>query len=238
MHPGVHRIVLAAPVSSRADPLSEPDPPRVCAELFNHDLVFTGKVISSSFLAPDADIYDQGGDGGWISILKVRKMYRGPLRQKVKIYGDIHWQLDKDRSYLLFADQMENHGTFLLDGCSPIEELPKAHSTVLKIEEILRAKPGSGGHIGGGFTPTGDTTDLSGIRITATAKGNGKTYEAVTTKDGSWDMWVPAGTYDLQAKALHWYISPDDSDSLYPFKHVVIRDGQCADVEFSGMHLM
>jgi hypothetical protein len=44
-------------------------------------------------------------------------------------------------------------------------------------------------------------------------------------------MWVPAGTYDLQAKSPDWYISPDDSESLYPFKNIVIRDGQCADVE-------
>jgi hypothetical protein len=80
--------------------------------------------------------------------------------------------------------------------------------------------------------------DLSGIRITATAKGSGKPYEAVTAKDGSWDISVPAGIYDLQAKSLHWYVSPDDSDSLYPFKNVVIHDGQCADVEFSGMYLM
>jgi hypothetical protein len=120
-------------------------------------LVFTGNVISSRFLSPDADIYDSGGDGGWISVLKVRKMFRGSLLQKVKVYGDIHWQLDKDRSYLLFADRLENHGIFLLDGCSPIEELPKAHFSILKIEEILRAKPGSGGHIGGGFAPTGGT---------------------------------------------------------------------------------
>jgi hypothetical protein len=62
--------------------------------------------------------------------------------------------------------------------------------------------------------------------------------EAVTVKDGSWDMWVPAGTYDLQAKSPDWYISPDDSESLYPCKNIVIRYGQCADVEFSGMPLM
>jgi hypothetical protein len=215
-----------------------PDSPRLCAELFIHDLVLTGKVVSARSLSPDADIYDPGDDGGWISVLKVRKIYRGQLSQTVKIYSDVHWPLDKGKSYLLFADRMDKPGVFLLDGCAPIEEVIKTSPTLLKIEEILRAKPGSGGHIGGGFTPTGDMTDLSGIRITATAKASGKTYEAVTAKDGSWDMWVPAGTYDLQAKSPHWYVSPDDNDSLYPFKNIDIHDGGCADVEFSGMHLM
>jgi len=213
-----------------------PYPPRICAEFYANDLVFTGKVLSTRYF-PNG--IDGSGLDGWTYRLRVYKVYRGKLGRTVVVSTDNasdRYPLDNGKSYLLFALQGPEDKIPAIYGCSLSDQLPQGENRVRKIEEILHAKPGAGGHIGGTFVPTGDTKDLSGIRITA--HDNGKTYETATAKDGSWDMWVPAGTYNLQASSPHWYISPDDSRSLFPFKNVVIHDGGCADVEFSGMRLM
>lgn len=214
----------------------EPYPHRICAEFFAADIVFTGKVISPRYLSDGLS----GFDPGWKYSLKVAKIYRGSEAQTIEVYTENNsgrYQLSKGKSYLLFAKRVQSDGTTIFEifDCSHNLEVSQARPTILQIEKVLNVKPGSGGHIGGGFRPNSGLTDLSGIRITA--EDNGKTYEAVTAKDGSWDMWVPAGTYNLQAKSPDWYISPDDHGSFYPFKDIVIRDGQCGDVEFSGMHI-
>lgn len=223
-----------------------PSQPRVCADFFANDLVFTGKVLSARYLEPERDNLDPSHQGGWVYSVKVHQVYRGSMNRTVEVYTentDIRYPLDAGKSYLLFAARggLLDKTVLEIFGCDLNDRLSKARPSIRKIEEILHARPGAGGYIGGGFAPTGggfagDTTDLGGIRITA--RDDGKTYETVTAKDGSWDMWVPAGTYNLRANSPHWYISPDDWRSLYPFKHIVIHDGGCADVEFSGMRLM
>jgi hypothetical protein len=202
-------------------------------------LVFIGEVFSVRSVPPGVDGLDPDGDGGWIYRLKVHRVYRGRIGKNIEVStgnDSDRYPLEEGKSYLLFALQGPTDKVAAIYGCSLSEELSQARPVIRKIEEILRTKPGSGGHIGGSFRPTTGTTDLSGIRVTA--KGDGKTFQTVTAQDGSWDMWVPTGTYNLQAASPDWYISPDDGESLYPFTDIVIHDGGCADAELSGMHLL
>lgn len=233
-------LMLLQPLAAGAF-CREPYPPRVCAAFFANQIVFTGKVLSVKAVPPGVDGLEPepDGNGGWIYRLRVIRSYRGRIGKTLRVSTENEsdrYPVDAGKSYLLFAVQRPGDKMPGIYGCSLSAELSEAGPIISKIEEILHAKPGSGGHIGGGFEPTGDMRDLSGIRVTA--EGGGKAFQAVTAKDGSWEVWVPAGTYNLQAKSPDWYISPSDWESLYPFKNIVIRDGGCADVELSGMYMV
>ncbi len=200
-----------------------PYPPRVCAEFYVNDAVFTGEAVSSQYLA-DGLTPDKDPGDGWLYHLKVLKVYRGKLGPGVQVYTEnasARYELERRNSNLLFAFWDKAKKSVLdVYGCSLSKELSKSGGALRKIHQILTAKPGSGGQIDGQFDASG-YKNPGGIRIVARSRE--KTYETVTSKDGRFNMRVPAGVYDLTATSPDWYIGPDQTRSLYPHKNITSR---------------
>jgi hypothetical protein len=227
-------VLIAALFITRANMVlsycDRPDRPRVCDEFFSSDLVFTGKVIATRYMPQGLP----GSDLGWLYTLTVNKIYRGSAGPTVKVYSEANrggFPLDTGKSYLLFA--FADRKTLYIAGCGNSTVLGAAPTAIRQIETILSTRAGTGGSIGGRVVAQANDLNLSGIHLIA--NDGEKTYEAVTANDGSSNIEVPAGAYNLTAKApLGLFVYRDDPAALKP-NDIVIGNGQCADVYFSAM---
>jgi carboxypeptidase family protein len=60
--------------------------------------------------------------------------------------------------------------------------------------------PGVGGTIAGSVRASGQTTPLSGRKITAVNEATGSKYETSTAENGGYTLKVPSGTYRLDVE--------------------------------------
>ena len=200
--------------------------PRVCAEFFHSDAVFTGTVVSvQEWPKPEAS------PGGWFYRLKLTKSYRGPSPDLVEIFtgNDTgRFPLEKGKSYLIFA--YKNNGVLNIDNCGNSGELSKAGEAIQQIESLVsNMKSASDGDIGGRVVV--GQKDASAAGITVTAKGGGKTYTGVTDEEGWFHIHVPAGKYVVWPETTQWIVTPYDL-SYDNEDHVSIEPGSCAELQF------
>jgi len=208
---------------------AQPHPP-ICAEFFHRDAIFVGTVISSRHRS-------NGEDPGWFYALKVNRVFRGVLPPVAKVFTEQssgQFPLKMHQSYLLFADSTKPDG-LEIDNCGNSTELVGASKEIHQLEEVLsRAKAEEDGYVAGNVMrwDRGSNTPIE--RASITVRGKGRTYNAVTGKDGWFRVGLPVGKYVVTAKSSEWSIVPydlsfDDPDDL------VIHAGGCAAVEFGGV---
>ncbi len=197
----------------------QPDP-KVCAEFFKSAAVFVGTVVSQRTVPPGGDFYD-----GWSYRLRVHRMFRGPGRRIIDVFTEnssARFPLEVGREYLLFA--RKSNGRLEIDCCGNSGQLSEVKDKIREIEQLAKA---SSGAILGRVAYQGLGTGVDKIRVVA--RGAGKTYTAVTDRDGWFRMTVRPGRYSVLVK------SPDVSayDLSYddPSDFVVPRGG-CAQLQF------
>jgi len=215
-------LFLAFPVSA----VCRLPHPRVCAEFFHSDAVFTGTVISVREWPTG-----KAGPGGWFYRLKIAKSYRGPSQGVIEVFtgNDTgRFPLEKGQAYLVFAYKQK--GILNIDNCGNSGELSKAGETVQKVESLVAdMKSASGGDIGGRVVVSQKDASVRGI--TVTAKNGGKTYTGVTDDEGWFHIHVPPGKYVVWPETSQWIVTPyelsyDNED------HVSIEPGSCAELQF------
>ncbi len=201
--------------------------PRVCAEFFKSDAVFIGTVLAQRTVPAEGDFYD-----GWLYDLRVQRTFRGSARKTISVFTENssgRFPLESGRQYLLFATKYKNR--LEIDNCGNSGLLSQAEDTIRQIERIEKAP--SGGEIDGRVVTQSAQgyldTPIGGIRIVA--RGEKKTYETVTSQDGSFCIHVPAGKYTVHAESSHWTISPYDLSYDDP-NQIIVHHGGCAQVQF------
>jgi hypothetical protein len=200
--------------------------PRICAEYFHSDVVFTGTVTSVRN-APKGVTDPEG----WFYRLKVTKSYRGPAQGFIEVFTGNDsggFPLEKGHSYLLFGYKAER--VLTIDNCGDSAELSEAGKTIAEIERAMAAtKSASGGDIGGRVLVYGDTAGVNGIKVVAT--GHGRKYAGVTDENGSFHIHVPPGRYVVWPETSKWIVTPYDL-SYDNEDHVVVQRGGCAELQF------
>jgi hypothetical protein len=213
-------------ISPPAKPVCRQPHPRVCAEFFHSDAVFTGTVISVRNW-PERE----ASPGGWFYRLKVTKSYKGPSQRALEIFtgnDSGRFPLEKGHAYLLFA--YKDEGSLTIDNCGNSAELSEASETIQQIERLLaNMKSASGGDIGGRVVV--GQRDASAGGITVTASGGGKKYMGVTDEDGWFHIHVPPGKYIVWPETTRWIVTPYDL-SYDNEDHVLVRRGSCAELQF------
>ncbi len=142
-------------------------------------------------------------------------------------------------TYLVFIEKPAN-GKFQgwCDDARKIEE-KDIEKKISEIHEILKnIKTGANGSIrgfvedGGAQGGGGGSWDGGGVAgIHFVIKGGGKTYEAVSDKNGWFVVSVPAGIYSVECKEPKMYVYPTDY-SLDKPNHVEVKSGGGGELEF------
>ncbi|HUN58911.1 MAG TPA: hypothetical protein VMU41_12420 [Candidatus Binataceae bacterium] len=229
-------VLVCATIGAASAFCLQPDPPRVCSELFTADSVFVGTVVSSKYIPNETpDGYD-----GWTYRLKVAKVYRGPRKKIISVFTEnasAKMPLTVGDKYLLFAAYHASYGLEIY-GCGNSGEFPHARATAIEVERVLRnAKFASTGNIGGLVQTYGAGGDpLPAVKMIA--QSDVHQYSGITGKDGWFHIQVPPGRYRVTAepsKAIDedWLVSPGDLSFERP-NDLEIKAGQCADLEFTA----
>jgi hypothetical protein len=217
-------LVLAAPAFAFC---TEPEPTVAC-EFLNSDAVFIGTVISTHDTPAQGEEFDEG----WTYEMSVQRVFRGPRGKRIEVFTEnnsARFPLDTGKTYLLFAERgMQDR--LVIGDCGNSALLSQAAATI-KILRTLRVS--SDAEIEGRITFSGipDTgPHVSGVHVVI--QGEGKTYTAISDRDGWFHLNVPAGRYSAKVQPIpHWTITPFDL-SQYDPKSFVADAGRCAGLEF------
>jgi hypothetical protein len=212
-------------MSATANAVCSQPHPRVCAEFFHSDAVFTGTVIS----VRNGPKRETNPDG-WFYRVKVTRSYRGSNGHTVDIFtgnDSGRFPLQEGHMYLLFAYKEE--GILKIDNCGNSAELSEAGEAIRQVESVLaNMKSASGGDIGGRVVGEQDA-GTNGIAVTAS--GGGKKYTGVTDRDGRFHIHVPPGKYVVWPETSQWIVTPYDL-SYDKEDHVLVERGSCAELQF------
>ncbi len=198
--------------------------PRVCAEYFKSESVFTGKVISVKAVLDSEGFYD----GYWYRI-KVYKVFRGKSKRYFNVY--IHndsgrFLIEVGKEYLLFAYREDNYLSMDINTNSCF--LSEAKEKIHEIEEIPNQKDGEI------ECQVGPDDGLSGVKVKIIGKD--RSYSAITNKGGKFCIKVKPGKYKAEIEPQRidsldyvfsaYDLSYDDPDSFS------VPKGGCAEIAF------
>jgi len=198
----------------------QPDP-RVNAEFFKSDTVFTGRVVLERVVPDQGDTI-----GGWIYRLRVAKTFKGARREYIEVYTEnssARFPLVVGEEYLLFAYLFQ--GRFTIDGCGNSAVLSTAGNA---IHQILQIRKATRGKIEGRLVNRLEGAPPSGIRIII--RGERQTYTTVTDRDGWFRLHVPPGRYSAHAESPQWSFTPFELSYDDPNDFIVHRGG-CAQLQ-------
>jgi len=199
--------------------------PSVSCEFLDSDAVFVGKVISIRAV-PGGQFTD-----GWYYRLQVEQRFRGPRAATIEVYtgnDSGRFPLQLGHQYLLFAtaykDRLEiadcGNSALFSEAKGAIRELEK-----LKIPKDARIE----GRISFSGIP-GNGPHESGVYVVI--RGKGRTYSAISNRDGWFRLHLPPGQYSATAQQIpHWSIIPYDLSYDDP-EHFVARKGHCSGLQF------
>jgi hypothetical protein len=201
--------------------------PRVCAEFFGSDEVFSGVVVSErDWYPPDSDL-----DGRTYYKLKVETVYRGTSQEFIEVYSENNsgrLTLEVGHEYLLFA--RANAGQLQIWCGGNSGELKDSSGTVSEISRVQAGmKSALGGNIGGlvQLSDNEPHEGIAGLRIVI--NGNGHAYVTRTNSEGRFHVHVPAGQYVARVESAKWSVRTDD----YAYEDAEgfrVEKGGCADL--------
>lgn len=204
-----------------------PLPRLVCAEYFRSKAVVIAK------LAGITRVKDRYGDvTGTYYSMTVERTLRGDVPRLFRIYeandsGRAAFIWDVDESYLLFLlEQTPNEG-WLIDGCGnsgPSELRGKALQQVEGIDSAS-TRATIAGAVGG----RSSSFPVAGVQVEA--RGPGGVSATETKRDGTFEMQVASGRYQVQALSPDKTFTADDLTYEDP-DNVVLENGGCAQVQF------
>lgn len=216
--------VLATLAALSAVPLAEavcPKPaPRVCAEFFDADAVFIGRVLDARTEPPRGNTHE-----GWTYRVRVSRRWRGAGRSDAMVFTENssgRLPLEVGREYLLFASVTDGRLEITHCGNSgPVGDRAD------RIEELERLRGAKGAVIEGHVAARPDWTGVPSIEFRVL--GEGRTYTAVSGPDGWFRVPVPPGKYTVKAQTDDvdpFDLSYDDPESLR------LQRGECAELQF------
>ncbi len=214
--------------SASTGAVCEQPKPRVCAEFFHSDVVFVGTVIRERTVPQGVEFFD-----AWRYTLRVRTVYRGKAGPFLTVFTDnnsVRYPLKVGESYLLFA--YIDKGRLTISGCGNNKEVASAQQAIREIHEVLkRIKSAHGGEISGEVRLSHSNGDHEAAGIVVTARHGGKSYSAVTDRNGEFHMSVPPGAYIVRVRDKNHKFEPFDFSYDDP-SWVIVHNGGCAQVLF------
>ena len=197
----------------------KPDP-KVCGEFFKSDAVFVGTVLSERI-----DGGDYNSITGWTYGLRVERVFRGPSLKTIAVFtanDSARYLLELGRQYLLFASH-EGGGQWVIGGCGNSGLLSDVKTKIREIEDVRKSTSGAI------ESRVGLNTGLGGIRVVV--HGSGKTFAAVTDRNGLFRMTVPPGRYSAKIETSRAHVFDLSYDDPSDF---IVPKGGCAQLQFTA----
>jgi hypothetical protein len=219
--------------------------PTVRCEFLNSNAVFVGTVLSVRIVPPGAKPsvpIGFSGIDGWVFELSVQEMFRGPRANRIAVFttnDDARAVLTKGDTVLLFASYPDVHhpddydlisefsSQFEIYNCGNSAQASKAQAA---IRELRSMKVPKDAEIEGQVSVQDTGAPLS--RIGVEIRGDGKSFQAITNRDGWFHIQVPPGEYSAEVERdSHWKIGPSGASATDP-NDFTARKGRCTRLQF------
>jgi Carboxypeptidase regulatory-like domain len=219
----------------------------VRCEFLNSDAVFVGTVLSVRVVPFDAEptppVPISFTDiNGWVYELSVQRMFRGPRTKTITVFttnDDARVMLKKGETVLLFASDVNrvNDPKLTSQFDSQFEIFDCGNSTLASkaraaIRELEKMKVPEDAEIEGQVSDHETGAPVSGIQVVI--QGEGKSFQAISDRDGWFHVQVAPGEYS--AKASHdprWSVVPSPASFDDP-NEFTARTGRCSGLQFSA----
>lgn len=216
--------------------------PTVRCEFLNSDAVFVGTVLSVRVVPfgdrpnPSVPIAITEIDG-WVYELSVQKTFRGPRRKKIAVFttnDDGRRMLKKGETVLLFAYDPDDvnliskfNSQFEISICGNSALAAKAQAA---IRELRMMKFPKDAEVEGRIWALSTRAPLSGIRVVI--RGDGKSFQVISDRNGWFHAQLPPGDYSAQVKRdPRWKIVPSSASADDPADFRA-RKGRCSGLQF------
>jgi hypothetical protein len=217
--------------------------PTVHCEFLNSDAVLVGTVLSVRVVPPGAKPIPSvpiafSAIDGWAYQLSIQEVFRGPHTKTITVFttnDDARVMLKKGDKVLLFASDPDdpkltsefNSHFEIFNDCGNSAFAPKAQAA---IRELRMLSVPEDAEIEGQIFPYDTGAPVSGIRVAI--RGGGKSFEAISDRDGWFHLQVPPGEYSAEVEGdPRWKIVPSSATADDP-NYFTARKGRCAGLEF------
>jgi hypothetical protein len=221
-------VLLLALIGSQAGAQCKMPMPRlVCAEYFHSKAVVIAKLAGTT---PARDSNDDV-IGTYYS-MTVEQTFRGKAPRLFRVYasnesGPASFEWKTGDTYLLFLLEETSNGAWMIDACGNSGSVERSRAALEHIEAI---DPGSNrAKIFGSVVGPSIPYPVTGVQIQV--RGPGGTNTIDTEKDGSFELRVAPGKYQLRALSpgktfVASEFTYEDPDSL------LLENAGCAQVQF------
>lgn len=216
--------------------------PTVRCEFLNSDAVFVGTVLTVRVVPPGAKPIPSvpiafSGIDGWVYELSVQEMFRGPRAKTIAVFttnDDARLTLKVGETVLLFAyapDDLnltsEFNSQFEIINCGNSALASKAQAA---IRELLIMRIPKDAEVEGQVSVQNTGAPLSGIKVLF--RGGGKSFQAISDRNGWLRVQVPPGEYSAEVKRNpRWKIVPSGATGDNPADFTAHR-GRCSGLQF------
>ena len=208
----------------------EPQPRLVCAEYYDSQLVVEATLIK---IDPVIDKSDPEGIDAYFYTMRSDRVLRGTVQGAFRIYegndsgrATFDWRIGTKYLLFLFRSPVENGWS--LDGCGNSSPAAQTRTALDDIDRINSS--GSIGWISGKVSGETFSTPIPDVHLLI--RGVAGTYKATTDQQGTFRVAVPPGGYTVESIQPPLPLEPDALSYENP-RHIVIRQGGCAQVQFS-----
>ena len=204
---------------------SVPQPRSVCAEFSHSDVVAIATLVH---------VRDVDKGTGYFYTLTARRVFRGQIPVRFRIWEEnssgraaFNWKPRRD--YVLFLWYSKRDRAWLIDGCGNSGPLERSTAVVAAIETTQKQL--------GDALLEGLASGIGDVpieNVAVTARGNGRTFTAITDKHGRFRLRLLPGTYRLVAKSRSFASLKPDVFSYENPSRLVLPAGSCAQVQFTA----
>jgi hypothetical protein len=216
--------------------------PTVRCEFLNRDAVFVGTVLSVRVVPPGAKPIPSvpiafSGIDGWVYELSVQRMFRGPRTKKIAVFttnDDARVGLKKAETALLFAYDPDDpklasefNSQFEIVNCGNSAPASKAQAAIRELQMMRVPKDAE---VEGQVSVQDTAAPLSGIKVMI--QGGGKSFQAISDRDGWFHVQVPPGEYSAEVERdPRWKIVSSGATADNPAGFTA-RKGRCSGLQF------
>lgn len=220
--------------------------PTVRCEFLNSDAVFVGTVLSVRVVPPGAKPIPSvpiafSGIDGWVYQLSVQEMFRGPHTKNITVFttnDEARVMLEKGETVLLFAYDADSVNALnttsefnsrfeIFNSCGNSALASKAQAA---IRELRTIKVPEDAEVEGRVSVQDTGAPLSGIEVVI--RGGGKSFHAISDRDGWFHVQIPPGQYSAEvSRDLHWRIVPSAVSTDDPANFSASK-GRCSGLQF------
>jgi hypothetical protein len=222
--------------------------PTVRCEFLNSDAVFVGTVLSVRVVPPGAKPIPSvpiafSGIDGWVFEISVQEMFRGPRAKTIAVFttnDEARVMLTKGETVLLFASypdvsppdddedlRLEFNSRFEIFNCGNSALASKAQAA---IRELRMMKVPKDAEVEGQVSVQDTAASLSGIKVVI--RGEGKSFQIISDRDGWFHVQVPPGEYSAEVERdPRWKIVPSGATADNPADFTASK-GRCLGLQF------